>query len=69
MAVRISVGTWIGLTPRLSAALDSASEFHGMTPSQYGRQAILEKLAKDGFSPAAKEAGKSQGQPDGPEAA
>jgi hypothetical protein len=39
----------VGLTPEIEAALQVAVEFVGMKPSQFARQAILEKLVREGF--------------------
>jgi hypothetical protein len=39
----------IGLTDQIDAALMVVEDFSGLKPSQYCRQAILEKLVRDGF--------------------
>lgn len=39
----------VGVTEEIKSALEIATEFQGMKPSQYGRQAILEKLVREGF--------------------
>jgi hypothetical protein len=39
----------IGLTEQIEAALTMVEDFSGLKPSQYCRQAILERLVKDGF--------------------
>ncbi len=39
----------IGLTENIEAALMMVEDFSGLKPSQYCRQAILEKLVRDGF--------------------
>jgi hypothetical protein len=49
MAAKIKSEMSVGLTPEIEAALNVAVEFQGMKPSQYGRQAILEKLVAQGF--------------------
>lgn len=39
----------VGLTDQIDAALMLVEDFSGLKPSQYCRQAILEKLVRDGF--------------------
>jgi hypothetical protein len=39
----------IGLTENIDAALALVEDFTGLKPSQYCRQAILERLVRDGF--------------------
>ena len=39
----------IGLTDAIEAALATVEDFSGLKPSQYCRQAILEKLVRDGY--------------------
>ena len=39
----------VGLTPEIEEALKVATDFVGMKPSQFGRQAILEKLCREGY--------------------
>ncbi len=39
----------IGLTDQIDAALMLIEDFTGLKPSQYCRQAILERLVRDGF--------------------
>lgn len=39
----------VGLTPEISAALSVATQFSGLTPSAYGRMAILERLVRENF--------------------
>ncbi len=39
----------IGITDAIDAALAMVEDFSGLKPSQYCRQAILEKLVRDGF--------------------
>jgi hypothetical protein len=46
---RIETDITIGVTAEIKSALEVATDFLGMTPSQLGRQAILEKLVRDGF--------------------
>ena len=45
----ISKNVWVGLTPSILGALESASEFFGQKPSEYARQAIVTRLISDGF--------------------
>jgi hypothetical protein len=49
MTQKIKVEISVGLTEQIKSALEMASEFTGTTPSQYGRQAILEKLIREQF--------------------
>jgi hypothetical protein len=49
MAAKIKSEMSVGLTPEIEEALKVATEFQGMKPSQYGRQAILERLVREGF--------------------
>ena len=49
MVAKIKDEMSVGLTPEIKEALQIATEFQGMKPSQYGRQAILEKLVQQGF--------------------
>ena len=49
MVARIKSEMSVGLTPEIEQALHLATEFQGMKPSQFGRQAILEKLVREGF--------------------
>jgi hypothetical protein len=49
MAARIKTELAVGVTQEIKDALEIATEFQGMKPSQYGRQAILEKLVRDGY--------------------
>ena len=49
MAAKILTEMSVGLTPEIQDALIIATEFSGMKPSQYGRQAILERLVREGF--------------------
>ena len=46
---RIKTELAVGVTEEIKTALEIATDFAGMKPSQYGRQAILEKLVRDGF--------------------
>ena len=39
----------VGITEQIKLELEQASEFFGMTPSQFGRQAIIEKLVREGI--------------------
>ena len=49
MVAKIKSEMSVGLTPEIQSALQIATEFQGMKPSQYGRQAILEKLVREGY--------------------
>ncbi len=49
MVARIKAELMVGITDEIKAALEIATEFSGMRPSQYGRQAILEKLVREGY--------------------
>jgi hypothetical protein len=49
MTARILSEMSVGLTPEIEAALEVAADFSGLKPSQFGRQAIIEKLVRDGF--------------------
>ena len=49
MAAKIKSELAVGVTEEIKSALVVATEFQGTTPSQYGRQAILEKLCREGF--------------------
>jgi hypothetical protein len=49
MAAKIKVDRIIGLTDEADENLKIACQFTGMTISQYGRIAIIEKLCRDGF--------------------
>jgi hypothetical protein len=39
----------VSLTPEIAAVLKIATEFTGLRTSQFGRQAIIEKLVRDQF--------------------
>ena len=49
MVAKIKSEMSVGLTPEIESALKVATDFVGMKPSQFGRQAILEKLCREGF--------------------
>jgi hypothetical protein len=49
MAAKILSEMSVGLTPEIAKALNIATEFSGLKPSQYGRMAILERLVREGF--------------------
>jgi hypothetical protein len=49
MTSRISVELFVGVTPEMAQALAMACEFEGVKGSQFGRQAILEKLVRHGY--------------------
>ena len=49
MAAKIKTEMTIGISDEIKAALQVAIQFVGTTGSQFARQAILEKLVRDGF--------------------
>jgi hypothetical protein len=49
MAAKIKTELAVGITEEIKNALEIATDFCGMKPSQYGRQAIVEKLVREGF--------------------
>ena len=49
MSAKIKTEMSVGLTDEIQTALIMATDFVGMKPSQFGRQAILEKLVREGF--------------------
>jgi hypothetical protein len=49
MVAKIKSEMSVGLTPEIESALKVATDFVGMKPSQFGRQAILEKLCREGY--------------------
>jgi hypothetical protein len=49
MTARILTEMSVGLTAEIEAALEVAADFSGLKPSQFGRQAIIEKIVRDGF--------------------
>jgi hypothetical protein len=49
MSAKIKMELAVGVTEEIKTALEIATDFAGMKPSQYGRQAILEKLVREGF--------------------
>jgi hypothetical protein len=49
MTARVTLEMSVGLTPEIQRALQIATEFSGMKASQYGRQAILERLVREGY--------------------
>jgi hypothetical protein len=49
MAAQITVEMMVGITPKIKDALEYACEDIGMKPSQFARQAIVEKLVREGF--------------------
>jgi len=49
MTAKVTEELSVGLTGEMLQALAIATEFQGMKPSQYGRQAILERLVREGF--------------------
>jgi hypothetical protein len=49
MAAQITVEIMVGITPKIKEGIEIACEYSGMKPSQFARQAIVEKLIKDGI--------------------
>ncbi len=49
MAAQITSEFMVGVTEKIKDAMETACEFSGMKPSQYARQAIVEKLVREGF--------------------
>jgi hypothetical protein len=47
--VRINLLLSVGITEQIKRELELASEYFGLTPSQFGRQAIIEKLMREGI--------------------
>ena len=47
MAPRILTEVMVGLTPEIHSAVNMACEFSGMKPSQWMRQAALEKAVRE----------------------
>jgi hypothetical protein len=39
----------VGITPQLRIEIEAACDYFGLTPSQYVRQAAVEKLMRDGI--------------------
>jgi hypothetical protein len=39
----------VGVTAEMQAAIEVVTAFHSVTPSQYGRRAILAQLVNDGL--------------------
>ena len=49
MTAKIKSEMSVGITDEIRSALEIATEFAGIKPSQFGRQAILEKLVREGY--------------------
>ncbi len=49
MAAIITCEMMVGITPKIKDALEFACEDIGMKPSQFARQALVEKLVREGF--------------------
>ena len=49
MTAKIKSEMSVGITDEIKSALEIATEFAGIKPSQFGRQAILEKLVREGY--------------------
>jgi hypothetical protein len=39
----------VGLTPEMERAIEAITAVHSMTPSQYGRRALISQLVADGM--------------------
>jgi hypothetical protein len=39
----------VGLTQEIQAALEVAADFSGLRPAQFARQAVIEKLVREGY--------------------
>jgi hypothetical protein len=49
MAARITLEIMVGITEKIRDGIDNACEDTGLRPSQYARQAIFEKLVREGY--------------------
>jgi hypothetical protein len=49
MAAVITEEIMVGITGKIRDGIDNACEDSGMKPSQYARQAIFEKLVREGY--------------------
>jgi hypothetical protein len=49
MTAQITCEMMVGITPKIIDAIENACEDIGMKPSQFARQAIVEKLVREGF--------------------
>jgi hypothetical protein len=49
MAAKIKSEVAVGVTDEIKSALEVVENFCGLKPSQFGRQAILEKLCREGY--------------------
>ncbi|MGA8697163.1 MAG: hypothetical protein WB689_25660 [Xanthobacteraceae bacterium] len=49
MAAQITEEIMVGLTEKIRDGIENACEDSGMKPSQYARQAIFEKLVREGY--------------------
>ena len=49
MVAKILTEMSVGLTPEIDAALEIAADFSGLRPSQFARQAVIEKLVREGY--------------------
>ncbi len=49
MAAQITCEVMVGLTPKIRDAVENACEDIGLKPSQFMRQAAVEKLAREGY--------------------
>jgi hypothetical protein len=49
MATQITYEIQVGVTDAIKDALEAACEFNGVKASQYARQALADRLAREGF--------------------
>jgi hypothetical protein len=49
MTARITLEIMVGITPKIKDGIENACEDTGLRPSQYARQAIFEKLVREGY--------------------
>jgi hypothetical protein len=49
MVALIKTEIMVGLTDKIRDGIDAACEDNGMRPSQYCRQAIFERLVREGY--------------------
>jgi hypothetical protein len=49
MTARVTIEMSVGLTPEIQQSLVAAVNYQGIKASTFGRQAILEKLVRDGW--------------------
>ena len=49
MVAKIKTELSVGLTQEIEQGLKTACEFEGSKPSQYARQAVAQRLVREGF--------------------